>query len=364
MSFYLRKSIGVGPLRFNLSKSGVGVSIGVKGFRAGAGPRGNYVHVGRGGVYYRKTLSQPSGSKPSPLARPPEAGRTSDFTHGVGPMEEIESASVADMVDSSSAELLQELDEKKRKFRMGPVFAAVALAAASGLLVSGVDPAIQAGVDICWLAATYFTFRRDALAKTVVLFYDFDGPLEFAYDALHKTALELANCAGCWHIAASGAVYDRKYHAGASAVVDRKATAIKLAAPPFLKTNIQTISIGVGKQTLFLFPDRVLVYAAGKVGAIGYDNLRVAVSQTRFVEESAPRDARIVGETWRYVNKNGGPDRRFANNRALPICLYDELHFTSTTGLNEIIQLSKCEIGNGLAEAVGNLVSLLTKAKS
>ena len=37
-----------GPFRFNLSKSGLGVSAGVPGFRVGTGPRGNYVHMGRG----------------------------------------------------------------------------------------------------------------------------------------------------------------------------------------------------------------------------------------------------------------------------------------------------------------------------
>lgn len=43
MGFYFRKSVRLGPLRFNLSKSGIGTSVGVKGFRLGAGPRGNYV---------------------------------------------------------------------------------------------------------------------------------------------------------------------------------------------------------------------------------------------------------------------------------------------------------------------------------
>ncbi|MFR3778285.1 MAG: DUF4236 domain-containing protein [Enterobacter sp.] len=33
MSFYIKKSIRVGPMRFNLSKSGVGASIGIKGLR-------------------------------------------------------------------------------------------------------------------------------------------------------------------------------------------------------------------------------------------------------------------------------------------------------------------------------------------
>ena len=31
MGFYIRKSVSIGPLRFNLSKSGIGVSAGIKG---------------------------------------------------------------------------------------------------------------------------------------------------------------------------------------------------------------------------------------------------------------------------------------------------------------------------------------------
>lgn len=57
MGFYVKKSIRVGPMRFNLSKSGVGASIGIKGLRFGTGPRGNYIHIGAGGVYYRASLS-------------------------------------------------------------------------------------------------------------------------------------------------------------------------------------------------------------------------------------------------------------------------------------------------------------------
>ena len=33
MGFYIRKSVKAGPFRFNLSKSGLGVSTGVPGFR-------------------------------------------------------------------------------------------------------------------------------------------------------------------------------------------------------------------------------------------------------------------------------------------------------------------------------------------
>src|SRR5882757_8611607 len=73
MGFYVRKSLNAGPFRFNLSKSGLGVSAGVPGFRVGTGPRGNYVHAGRHGVYYRASLGtrpKRSGSSPAPRAAP------------------------------------------------------------------------------------------------------------------------------------------------------------------------------------------------------------------------------------------------------------------------------------------------------
>lgn len=54
MPFYIRKALKTGPVRFNLSKGGVGLSGGVKGARVGLGPKGTYVHGGRHGLYYRK----------------------------------------------------------------------------------------------------------------------------------------------------------------------------------------------------------------------------------------------------------------------------------------------------------------------
>ena len=40
MGLRFRKSINIGPLRINLSKSGVGFSVGVKGFRVGRSAKG------------------------------------------------------------------------------------------------------------------------------------------------------------------------------------------------------------------------------------------------------------------------------------------------------------------------------------
>ncbi|HVL78791.1 MAG TPA: DUF4236 domain-containing protein [Sphingomicrobium sp.] len=74
MPFYIRKAFKVGPVRFNLSKSGLGASVGVTGLRVGAGPKGRYVHAGRGGLYFRKRLPSQQESDPGPAGT--AAGRT------------------------------------------------------------------------------------------------------------------------------------------------------------------------------------------------------------------------------------------------------------------------------------------------
>lgn len=358
MGFYLRKSISVGPLRFNLSKSGVGVSAGVKGLRFGVGPRGNYVHMGRGGLYYRATLPPSAPSRNPPIQ--PDLSPTLQIPPGThAPLEEIESADASQIVDSSSRELLDELNRKRAKMRMWPVVA-IASAAILGFGVSSNWPMwLLLVLLVAGAVGIYIAYGRDTLEKTVVLFYEFDSDMEAAYAQFHCAATKLANCAATWHIEASGKVHDRKYHAGASDLVRRKSTFVQKVEPPYVKTNIETVAVGVGRQTLHFFPDRVLVYDANGVGAVGYQELRVGVSATRFIEsDSVPRDAEVVDRTWKYVNKSGGPDRRFKDNKELPVCRYEEIALSSPSGLNEVLQLSRCGSGSEFAKAI----SLLGKA--
>ena len=58
MGFYYRKSVNLGPFRVNLSKSGVGYSVGGRGFRVGTTARGKKYtsfSIPGTGVGYRKS---------------------------------------------------------------------------------------------------------------------------------------------------------------------------------------------------------------------------------------------------------------------------------------------------------------------
>ena len=78
MGWFLRKSFRVGPLRLNLSKRGIGASVGVKGARLGVDATGKpYAAGGRYGLYFRQRLgpsrtSQAAGAiGPSSEGQPP-----------------------------------------------------------------------------------------------------------------------------------------------------------------------------------------------------------------------------------------------------------------------------------------------------
>jgi uncharacterized tellurite resistance protein B-like protein len=139
--------------------------------------------------------------------------------------------------------------------------------------------------------------------------------------------------------------------------------------PRRVKSNISIACVPLGRESLFLLPDVILFSSLRGFGAIAYSDLNIAISDTTFVEDgSVPHDAQVVGRTWRYVNKDGGPDRRFNNNHELPICKYEEVRFSSSTGLNELIQISRAGYGqllktsiNAMSQAIESLHKIESK---
>ena len=122
MGFYIRKSFSFGPLRLNLSKSGLGYSVGVKGARIGTGPRGNYIHMGRHGLYYRQYFNSPptsqnTANQPTPVSpiSPPDS-----IVSGTV----ISTADVTALKDSSAEELLNYIRGQHEKAALAPWVAA------------------------------------------------------------------------------------------------------------------------------------------------------------------------------------------------------------------------------------------------
>ena len=364
MSFYLRKSVSFGPLRFNLSKSGIGVSAGIKGLRFGSGPRGNYVHMGRGGLYYRSRYYSPSGS-PARSRPLPAAPRTPEAAFGEASMSEIESAAASQMVDSSSESLLAEFDAKRKKIRLAPLVTWLGIVAACAAVA--LPQYRNLGIAVAVVAAVLIPVAvvRDKLAKTVVLLYDMTPEFEERYRKLHDAMDKLASANAIWHVTHKGRTPDAKYFAGANELIRRTPIRPRFSPPPFVKTNLPTPSIPVGRQTLYFFPDRLLVFDSKKVGAVSYNDLELDIGEISFIEDGGvPSDAVVVDHTWKYVSKKGGPDRRFRDNRQLPVARYQTVHLRSRTGLNELVHISKLNLVQPLNQTIRDLVAEMASVQN
>lgn len=361
MGFYIRKSVSAGPFRFNFSKGGVGVSVGVKGLRIGTGPRGHYIHAGAGGLYYRASLRS-AGKPPSARApiqsREPAAQRQDDVA-----MIEIDSGDVMLMRDETFGEMLDEINAKARQIRMAAVLCWIGIAVGmlSGLATGAGGLLLGALALPGWAIGSWF----DSYRRSTVLFYDLEGDADGAYNQLASGFEGLRSCAGKWHIEAGGAITNLtawKRNAGASHLVKKKPTDLSFALPAVIKSNVTPPALRVGRQTMYFLPDVVLIEDGRRIGAVGYDELELRWQDSRFIEDGpVPRDARVVDHTWKHPNKNGGPDRRFRDNRQIPICLYEVLHFQSRSGVNELVEFSQTGKASAFADGCMRLANLPTE---
>lgn len=346
MSFYSKSRLRVGPFRYELSGTDVSTSSLFPWLKPSRSPCGYVITVENNRTSAREDeVSHPNTVTYSSPRAEPEG--------------EIDTANVLELQDSTSTDLILELRNKYKKAQMFPLVGFVSVATAIILIGLGSQPWVTGILLFLAVVLAFLSKMRDDLSKTTIVFYKLDQESESNYEALCSTFDELAACSKAWHIEASERVsglHEWKRQAGASSVVQRRSITLKYQLPPFVRANVKTPSIPVGSQTLYFFPDRILVYEGKNIGTVPYLDMQIRHGNTRFIESGAlPRDAQIVDHTWKYVNKKGGPDRRYKDNRQLPIALYSELYFSSQTGLNEMVQVSKPNLGQGLSDSIRQL---------
>lgn len=181
MSFYFRKSVSVGPFRFNLSKGGIGVSAGIKGLRFGTGPRGHYIHAGVGGLYYRSSI--PSGSKrPRPLPSQPLQSPHRTPPQNVE-MLRVSSTDVLQMEDARFSDILDDLTAKQNATSMTMVLGGVSVVMALFAAFAGGVGGLVAGLIFAGAAALVGAVL-DSFQRSSVLIYDLEDDAKAAYQTV------------------------------------------------------------------------------------------------------------------------------------------------------------------------------------
>ena len=132
-----------------------------------------------------------------------------------------------------------------------------------------------------------------------------------------------------------------KRNAGVDNCIERIPITVSKKLPYYLKTNIPCFCLSIKKKKLYFLPNKVLVHDEEKTIGINFSELLFEFSDTTFVEQEAVAyDSEVVDYTYQYVNKKGGPDKRYKNNPQYPVCLYGKIDIKNDDGFNLSILLS------------------------
>ena len=352
------KSIKLGAVRFNFSGGGIGMSVGIPGLRIGTGPRGAYISGGMGGFRYRKSLGssarQPSGSTLPALApgHHPDSAPQPNITSTI----EHEAKSVLELTDATSDSLIQSMNEQRQKLSLWPIVA-VTLAVLL-LLLNGASaqwPAfVMPSLLFLSIATVVWVRWRDNMRKLTVLFFEPDDAATTHFEAIAQGARSAASSRRLQAVAATSKYSDTKYSAGASSGLKLAKASCTIGQAPGVVANVDVPILQATKITLAFYPDRILAFQGKTVGSIDYEELEAQNSPVTFVESgSVPADATVTGKTWQYVNKKGGPDKRFKNNPEMPLCRYNELRLTTAGGLDIYLICSRDGGFDDLVQVLG-----------
>jgi cold shock CspA family protein len=338
MGFQKRKAISFGPVRFNLSRTGIGVSIGAMPGRFGTEPERTYVRIGRDGFSYRQCLDAAGSTTMSVDAD----------LHGVDALP-MNGPDASDLVVSSSREVLAHVNARASQAAHAPII--VALTVIVLLICTFFDALVAGWVMGVGAALALLFYNGDRHKRTSELLYQLaDGSGE--QFALMQAAFQtLARSQKIWLVQQEAAGKVQQESARGADRIVRLPVGVRNDNPPWINTNVSVWTIDLGRTKLFFFPDRLLVWDSRKYRAVSYESLGIAFAPTRFMEDGKPPgDSEVVDRAWRYADKEGEPDPRYASNTQLPVVLYGSIIFGAQNQLLAHLYVSSREVASRFAK--------------
>ncbi len=340
MGWYFRRSKKFGPFRITVSKSGISTSVGVGGLRLTNSSHGTHFSASPGGgLYYRQRIG---GQPLTPALHPPGlagSGTPDDAT-------KISSEPVVGMIDHAA--ILERINNNEARARwlpwIGYCLCALLLFTLQGLgLLVGVVI-----VALCYVIRNYLRSRSPAQLN-----YDLDDEDRRKYEGLRGALDALARCQRLWQVNAFRDTNDWKRNAGANQLINRSPASVASGCARSFVANVDVFHLQVKGEILYFLPDMLLIRQKGRFGSVSYSNLESASSAVNFREEQdVPSDAQVVSTTWRFVNKSGGPDRRFNNNRQIPVAKYGEIALRSNSGLRLALMTSSAQAADAFVAGI------------
>ncbi|MGB5959771.1 MAG: hypothetical protein WBG73_03845 [Coleofasciculaceae cyanobacterium] len=255
------------------------------------------------------------------------------------------------IIDRSAAEIIDQINARV-KSPYYSIYWGIATLLLLPFTISYIAPPLILGY------LTYRAYKADIRRKTTPLFYEFsDDYSEKKFHDSIEALSKLAMTENLWRLKSKIAVGDWKRNAGSNSALIRQRAKIGKQTPTLIKTNIEVWGVDAGNIKIYLLPDRFFAFQDGVYSAIFYDDIQVSIQDLEYVEqERLPRDAMVIGQTWKYVRRDGGADRRFNNNRQLPVVKYGVVAFSSQNFIAYLI-ISSLQVASSFTQSFSQILA-------
>ena len=377
MSWRFRKTFRVLPgVKLNLTARGLSATLGAAPFSINVGPRGVYrnVSIPGTGIWDRQRIgglsSQPSGIQPP----------TTDYASGPtipplppsipvspSPTTEIHSAST-ELLTSESMEQLRRL--LKDAYDERDVLAKeISSAAQEANIAVSYYQKWDRGVLMKRIFRQAFAARKEASETAVAKLEELQEQLRLTtiateitvdreqaepYYRMRDDFAALSECQKIWNVLAAKPIDRIVERTTASTAITRDPVSFSLNSCDLIQWEhkVPYLPNRTGGD-MYIYPGFILFRASKQAFAlIDFRDVKLTFVSTQFTEDDAvPSDTQIVGHTWAKSNKDGTPDRRFANNYRIPVVHYSSLLFTSPDGLDVRYLCSNARLAEQFAKA-------------
>ena len=347
MGWRFRKSINLGGFRINFSKSGIGYSFGIMGLR--------YTKKANGGTRITSSIRGTGISYSKDYSAKKKVNYSEPQTSNIE--ENDDSFKVeSHLIQSKPNELVAKLNEAYEQNKKNTT-KKILIGIGAFLSLCYIATSAIALIPFIGLLVWYFMLPKKI---SIDLDYDFTENKEMfeKYNNLQKGIDDLLSNSKLCEITSIKSNTDYKNQAGAKSLLSTSANIKIIRNIKYIDTDLDLQVIKIQNKQLLLLPDIMLVYQDKQWISVNYDELEVLYQDTRFIESGfVPNDTQVLDYTWQHVNKSGGPDKRFANNRKLPICAYGEVGFESKNGLLIMIMGSNRQKTKSFYEALNEYIA-------
>ena len=225
------------------------------------------------------------------------------------------------------------------------------------------------GTAIALRKSEVSTLKDNLTASRISISFDMESEVAEPHRAMLAAFDNLSRSNRCWSIASSQGIDRVKARTTATAIVSRVLTTLSRRANTLIDTQDMPLTLTVqnGGATAFFYPGFILVVdkAKSEFAIIDLKDIDVLYRESYFTEtEVVPVDATMVGKTWAKSNKNGTRDRRFKDNRELPIMRYGTMSLSAKGGLDEAFMFSNSEACSIFVNSLAMIKNMLRSESS